>query len=184
MLLLQILSKPAMPINEADPIHLSERERRDLQALVRQQTCPQHLALRARIILLADEGIGIRPSAERLGVARTTVRSWRRRWLATQGARVTERLADAPRPGAPAIYSAEDACAIIALACEEPGASGRAITHWTQRELAEEAIKRGIVAFISQRSVGRTLKRGRPQAPPRARLAQRPAGSPVPCEVP
>jgi len=44
-------------------------------------------------------------------------------------------------------YSAEDACAIIALACEDPYDSGRAITHWTQRELAAEAIKRGIAAL-------------------------------------
>jgi transposase-like protein len=132
------LPEPTMPTNEAEPIHLSERERRDLQALVRQQTCPQHLVLRARIVLLADQDIGIRPSAEGLGVARTTVRNWRRRWLATKGARVAERLADAPRPGAPALYSAEDACAIIALACEDPRASNRAMTHWTQRELADE----------------------------------------------
>ena len=148
-----------MPANEAESIHLSERERRNLRALVRQQTCPQHRALRARIVLLADEGIGIRPSAERLGVARTTVRNWRRRWRATKGTRVADRLADAPRPGAPALYSAEDACAIIALACEDPTESNRAITHWTQRELADEAIKRGIVPYISQRSVGRILKR-------------------------
>lgn len=160
-----------MPIKEAEAIDLSERERDHLQTLVRQQSCPQHLALRARIVLLADEGIGIRPSAERLGVARTTVRNWRRRWLATKGARVAERLADAPRSGAPALYSAEQACAIIALACEDPCQSQRAITHWTQRELADEAIKRGIVPNISQRSVGRILKRCRPQTPSHPRLA-------------
>ena len=173
-----------MPANEANPIHLSERERRDLEALVRQQTCAQHVALRARIVLLAGEGVGIQPSATRLGIARTTVRNWRRRWLASKGNRVAERLADAPRPGAPATYSAEDACAIIALACEDPCESGRAITHWTQRELADEAIKRGIVPYISQRSVGRILKRCRPQTPSRARLAQRQARSTVRREVP
>jgi len=118
------------------------------------------VALRARIVLLASEGVGIQPSATRLGIARTTVRNWRRRWLASTGNRVAERLADAPRPGTPATYSAEDACAIIALACEDPCNSGWAITHWTQRELAAEAIKRGIVPAISQRSVGRILKMG------------------------
>jgi putative transposase len=102
----------------------------------------------------------IRASAEHLGAARTTVRNWRRRWLATKEARVAERLADAPHPGAPALDSAEQACAIIALAGEDPCASTRAITHWTQRELADEAIKRSIVPDISQRSVGRMLKRG------------------------
>jgi len=30
-----------MPANEANPIYPSERERRDLEALVRQQTCAQ-----------------------------------------------------------------------------------------------------------------------------------------------
>lgn len=30
-----------MPANEANPIYLSEGERRDLEALVRQQTCIQ-----------------------------------------------------------------------------------------------------------------------------------------------
>jgi hypothetical protein len=34
-----------MPANEAEAIYLRERERRHLQALVRQQTCPQRLAL-------------------------------------------------------------------------------------------------------------------------------------------
>ena len=57
-----------MPANEANPIYPSERERRDLEALVRQQTCAQHAALRARIVLLASEGVGIQPSATRLGI--------------------------------------------------------------------------------------------------------------------
>jgi len=60
------------------------------------------VALRARIVLLASEGVGIQPSATRLGIARTTVRNWRRRWLASTGNRVAERLADATRPGTPA----------------------------------------------------------------------------------
>jgi len=113
-----------MPANEANPIYPSECERRDLEALVRQQTCAQHVALRARIVLLAREGVGIQPSATRLGIARTTVRNRWRRWLASTGNRVAERLADAPRPGTPATYNAEDACAIIALACEDPCDSG------------------------------------------------------------
>jgi len=52
-----------MLANEANPIYPSECERRDLEALVRQQTCAQHVALRTRIVLLASEGVGIQPSA-------------------------------------------------------------------------------------------------------------------------
>ena len=66
-----------------------------------------------------------------------------------------ERLQDAPRPGAPATFSAEQWCQIIALACEPREASGRPISHWTPRELADEARKRGIVGTISTRHVAR-----------------------------
>ena len=38
---------------------------------------------------------------------------------------------------------------IIVFACESPADYGRPITHWTHRELAEEAIKQGIVDSIS-----------------------------------
>jgi FixJ family two-component response regulator len=45
-----------------------------------------------------------------------------------------------------------------ALACEPPSASDRPVSHWSQQELGDEAMKRGIVDRISQRSVGRFLK--------------------------
>ena len=73
-------------------------------------------------------------------------------------AMITERLADAPRPGAPPLFTVESMCAIIAIACEAPSARDRAITHWTHREIADEAMKRGIVPTISARSVGRLLQ--------------------------
>jgi hypothetical protein len=101
-----------------------------------------------------------------------TVRLWRRRWLAAKDEdSVAERLADAPRSGAPATFTAEQVCAIVALACEPPSASGRPITHWSQSELAREAVRRGVAERISQRSVGRMLKRSRPQAASGASLA-------------
>ncbi len=86
------------------------------------------------------------------------VQHWRRRWSQSSGP-VAERLADAPRPGTPATFSAEQICAIVAMACEAPGESARPITHWTHQELADEALKRGIVASISPDSVGRFLKK-------------------------
>jgi putative transposase len=48
----------------------------------------------------------------------------------------------------------------VALACEPPPGSDRPVSHWTPRELADEAVKRAIVPAISPRSVGRFLKRG------------------------
>jgi transposase len=146
-----------------------------LESLERQATCPQQLAVRARIILLAGQGVGVRPTADALGIGRSTVQGWRRRWTENPAASVAQRLSDAPRPGTPATFSAEQICAIVALACEAPQDSGRAITHWTQREIADEAIKRGIVDSISSRSIGRFFKRSGPQATSHARLAERQA---------
>jgi len=75
-------------------------------------------------------------------------------------------LADAPRSGTPGSFSAEQIVQIINLACTPPPEVGRPIDAWTPRELADEAVKQGIVASISARSVGRFLKRGRTQATP------------------
>ncbi|MGG6270971.1 hypothetical protein ACQ4M3_42290 [Leptolyngbya sp. AN03gr2] len=44
---------------------------------------------------------------------------------------------------------------------------------WTVRELADEAVRRGIVEQISPRSVGRSLKRGTPATAPESLLAER-----------
>jgi transposase len=119
------------------------------------------LALRARIILHAVEGMGVRKSARELGVWPKTVRYWRKRWLeAADKCAVCERLADAPRSGAPATYTPEQICAVVAMTCEKPSDSERPISQWSQREIADEAIRRGLVPNISQRSVRRFLKKG------------------------
>jgi putative transposase len=140
--------------------------------MIRAHKTPQHLSFRAQVILLLAEGLTAPDVARRLGTTRTTVRRWRRHWLKRQGCTVLERLQDAARPGAPATFSAEPWCQIIALACEPPEASGRPISHWTPRELAKEACKRDIVETISERHVGRFLKAGRAEAPQKPLLAQ------------
>ena len=81
-----------------------------------------------------------------------------------------------PAAGAPATFAPEQICAIVALACEPPEQSDLPLSHWSQSELAREAVRRGIVDSISHGSVGRFLKRGRPQAASRARLAHAQAG--------
>ncbi|MFQ6102108.1 MAG: helix-turn-helix domain-containing protein [Anaerolineae bacterium] len=72
---------------------------------------------------------------------------------------VEERLEDLPRPGAPARITADQVCQITAMACEHPEDSGRPISHWTNREIADEIMKRGIVDQISPRHAARLLKR-------------------------
>jgi hypothetical protein len=67
---------------------------------------------------------------------------------------------DKPRSGVPASFSAEQIVPIGAIACGQPAASGYAISHCAAKEVAHESVKRGIVPRISERQVGRFLKRG------------------------
>ena len=151
-----------MPAAKALPIELSPDHERQLQALVRAHSTPQKLAERARIILLAADGWGVGQTAEELGIWRKTAGHWRRRWLqAEASAGVAARLSDAPRCGAPATFTPEQICQIMALACEDPEWLDVPISHWSQSELARQAVSRGIVKSISHGSVGRFLKKER-----------------------
>ncbi len=151
---------------QPQPRELTDTERRDLEALTRRRTTPQQVALRARIILAAADGRNNAQIARDLAVGVEMARLWRGRWLALGAIALADldiagRLADAPRSGAPARLSAEQVCQIVALACGAPAATGRPISQWTGREIADEVILRGIAATISPRHAGRLLKRGR-----------------------
>ena len=154
-----------MPGPQLPPLDLTLDERRDLTALVRRHTAPQQLVLRARIILLAADGLNNCQIARTLGLEADTVRLWRQRWQTWQDVALTdrsveERLTDAPRSGCPARITPEQVCRIVALACEAPSATGRPISQWTGREIAAEIVSRGIVPTISGRHAARLLKRG------------------------
>src|ERR671938_1635867 len=149
---------------------LSERERAGLDRLVRAFTTAQQVALRARMVLLAGGGWNNLQIARELSVDDETPGHWRRRWLQfhdvpLEEVSVAKRLADAPKPGAPAKFTPEQVCQIIALACERPADSERPISQWSHRELADEIVRRGIVASISPRHAGRLLKSRRSQTP-------------------
>ena len=149
-----------MPLLAAEPVTILPEQREVLEQLVRTHSTPQQLALCVRMILHAADGVGVRESARELEVWPKTMRYWRKRWRqAAEGQSVPERLADAPRSGAPATYTPEQICALVAMTCEKPSESERPISHWSQREIADEAMRRGLIANISQRSVGRFLKK-------------------------
>lgn len=174
-------------------VTLSDKQRGLLEHLLRRQTSRQRLVRRAKTILAAADGASNEAIAAHLDLDRNTVRTWRQRWwsgadtlAAAEAAgeadkalrlRIEALLDDAPRPGTPGEFSAEQLPQIISVACEAPEDSGRPVSHWTPRELADEVIKRGIVQRISPRTVGRFLKRRRSQAPSLDVLAQSSTGS-------
>lgn len=153
-----------MPGPKAIEVVLSKEEQEGLEFLVRRHQTRQQIAMRARIILLAGQGESNNAIVRKLSVDLSTVQRWRKRWVQSQGIELDdlsaeERLEDLPRPGKPPTITANQRCQIEALACEDPDGSGRPITEWTGREIADEIIKREIVPSISGRHAARLLKR-------------------------
>jgi putative transposase len=177
-----------MPGPAAAAITVSPRQRGLLHRLAQRQTAPQRLVRRAEVILALAANPCIDAVARQLGLTRRSIRLWRDRWLQAADAPgqaeqqqapeatlldlIEQALADAPRPGCPATFGPEQIVGIVAVACEPPSGSGRPISHWTARELADEAVKRQLVKRISPRTVGRFLKRGTVAAAPEPLLAQ------------
>jgi putative transposase len=168
------------------PISVTPAQQTVLTGLLRRPSCAQGLAQRIKIIVGAASGQGNAPLARRFACAEATVTKWRGRWASATHrllavnddpaalAQAIERvLADMPRPGAPATFTAEQIVLIVNLACRPPEQLGRPITAWTPPELADEAIRQGIVPTISARSVERFLNGGRSAAPSQPLLAQR-----------
>ena len=169
---------------------LSDIQRSILESIVRRTHCPQAVALRARVVLAAAQGLDNARIGRELDCSRELVRRWRDRFAAAQQAwaasagdwgrgvwqeKIAELLEDAERSGTPPKFTAQQLCRIVAIACEKrPEECGRPVTHWTSRELADEAVKRGIVPSISPRHAGRFLKDGGPAAAQGAWLAQQP----------
>ena len=149
----------------ATRVVLSEKEREELTQMSKRHRSEQQVALRARIVLAAAQGQSNAQIARELEVHVDTVRLWRDRWVGLQGIdretlSIAERLQDAPRPGVKPKITVEQRCQMAALACEAPAKSGRPISQWTGREIADEVMARGIVEQISPRHAARLLKKG------------------------
>ena len=89
-----------MPRSSPYVITLSSNERRVLEARARQYTLPYRDVVRAKIVLLAAEGIQNKEIAERLDMPRPVVSKWRKRFF-------RERLAgleDRSRRGRPPAF--------------------------------------------------------------------------------
>jgi putative transposase len=148
---------------KAVPLSLSEKEREELEKLVRRHSTAQQIAIRGRIVLAAADGKGNTEIAREVGLGVDRVREWRMRWIGLQAVPleqlpVMERLCDVPRPGRPSEITAEQVCQMVAMACEQP--KERPISHWTGREIADEVKRRGIIKEISPRHASRILKKG------------------------
>jgi len=137
------------------PLVLSDHDRLTLERAARLPTSTLRVAQRARIVLRAAAGLGVRASARADQCHRATVRKWTRRFAA----RGIMGLHDAPRPGRPRLITPQQRCTVIAAACRPPMEYGLdGITEWSARLLAD-AMVRAHGTQMSARSLQRILAR-------------------------
>ena len=117
--------------NRAAPaLVLRESDRAELSRLTRSSSVRAGLAQRARIVLLAADGVSNSAIADRLGVSRPTVIGWRNRYADSGIAG----LEDEPRSGRPRRI---DHAAIISATLKPPPKK-LGVTHWSTRLLARQ----------------------------------------------
>ncbi len=105
-------------------------DREELESWLRAPSIRAGLAQRARIVLLAADGLGTGEIVRRVGVSKPTVIAWKRRY----GAEGIGGLADRRKAGKPRTV---DDVAVV-LATLEPPPDRLGVTHWSSRLLARE----------------------------------------------
>lgn len=118
-----------MQMRVAPKIGLSEEERGELTKLSRSRLASVRLVQRARIVLLAADGMRNDEIADQLGVGRVQVSRWRGRYAQSRLAGIER---DLPR-GAPPVKV--DVARLVELTTQT---SPAAATHWSTRKMAAE----------------------------------------------
>ena len=111
-------------------VQMPDEDRAELIRWMRTPSLRAGLAQRARIVLLADEGVGTNEIVARVGVSKPTVIAWKKRYASAGVAGLDDR----PKPGRPAQI---DEVAVV-LATLEPPPQKLGVTHWSSRLLAEQ----------------------------------------------
>lgn len=133
---------------------LTTEEEQEIGRLVRSRTAPVRLVERARIIALAQQGVRVPAIAAELGISEPVVRRWLERFN-TGG---VAGLADAPRSGRPATYTAEEVGAVIAASLTDPQELGLPFGSWTLDRLAAYLAAHKAIT-IKRSRIGELLQR-------------------------
>jgi len=160
---------------ENHEILLTDKQYQIINQFSKSTTISVRLVQRSQIILHLNDGKSVREVARILGLTKKTVQKWKKRWSQSQERLsiaendehiknieyvrlITVVLDDAPRSGAPIVFTAEQVTQIVAIACEIIDDSDRPFSRWTHKDIARETIDRKIVESISTSSVTRFLK--------------------------
>ena len=118
--------KPAVEID------LDGRSREELESFSNSRSLPHSLVVRARVVLLAADGLQNIEIAERVGLSRINVGKWRRRYAAEGLPGIYDKL----RPGRPRTIADER---IAGLVADTLGSKPEGATQWSVRSMGGEA---------------------------------------------
>lgn len=161
-------------LREAPVVNLTQKQTAILTKFVSGKKTEKRLYQRSKIILDASEGKTNTKISKYLDMRHETIAHWRNKWIKHEKKlailekekssdedyldAIIEVLSDEARPGAPCVFTPEQVCQIVSVACEKPELCGYPVSHWSTKLLAQEVKKRGVVDSISATQVGRFLK--------------------------
>jgi transposase len=128
-----------------------------LKLLVRRHRAPFSVVQRARIVLLAHQGLGAEDIAQQVGCSSRNVRKWRMRFATAPSVKSLE---DRERSGRPARIPVAIRCKLVQLACERPDKQESPAPFrdlWTYGSLAD-TLEEQTGHRISVSEVGRILR--------------------------
>lgn len=114
----------------AKRIELSDEERATLKMWASSGTTEQRMAIRARVVLAAAEGLPLTEISRRVGLSANNCLKWRKRFAEGR----LEGLKDQAGRGRPQTITQEQRLEVMALACTTPADGSN---HWSIRKLAE-----------------------------------------------
>jgi transposase len=117
--------------NKSNPLTITVDQRQTLETWIRAHNTPQSIVLRARIILLAVDGLSNVKIAQEAHVTRVTVILWRKRFMAGGPEALTM---ISPGRGHPVTYTAEKVRSIVEATTQT---KPLAATHWSTRSMAK-----------------------------------------------
>lgn len=138
-------------------INLTDKERKELEQLIKRGIQPVRVIARARTLLLLDRSQGekrtIAQVMEAAMVSQGTVSNLKKRYFDDGLDRALNEL---PRPGAKPKIDGEVEAHLVALACSDPP---EGYDHWTLRLLADRLVSLEVIDSISHVAVGDALKK-------------------------
>ena len=114
----------------AAAVELNSEQRQALERMARSRSLPARVVERARIVLLAAEGLENKQIAQRMGMTPEKAARWRNRFRAGG---ITALEKDAPRPGRTRTITERQVKKIVAMTLHQKPANA---THWSTRSMA------------------------------------------------